>query len=84
MRSVHKVYRCVGTELIGSAEGSLLRAVLIIAVLIQDWVAEHNPSLGTITGSGRFSLFFARSPSNNTCDQGPFNKIQVLKCVFLS
>lgn len=84
MRSVHKVYRCVGTELIGSAEGSLLRAVLIIAVLIQDWVAEHNPSLGTITGSGRFSLFFARSPSDNTCDQGPFNKIQVLKCVFLS
>lgn len=65
MLSVHKVYRCVGTQWFDSVEGSLLRTVFIIAILVQDRVAERNPSLETITGSCKLSLVFARSPSDN-------------------
>lgn len=65
MLSVHKVYRYVGTEWFDSMEGSLLKAVFIIAILTQDWAAEHNPSLETIPSFCRLSLILARIPSDN-------------------
>lgn len=65
MLSVHKVYRWAGTAWFDSVEDSLLRAVFIIAMLMQDRFAELNPSLETITGSCRLSLVFARYPSAN-------------------
>lgn len=65
MLSVHKIYRYVGTEWFDSVEGSLLKAVLIIASLMQDWAAEHNPSLETIPGFSRLPLILARILSDN-------------------
>lgn len=55
MLSVHKVYQYARTE---GVEGSLLRSMFIIALCMQDQVAEYNLFLEAVTPSCRLSLIF--------------------------